>query len=112
MKVTTDNLLGNIIRDNDVYVVEDNRKLKNMVLSKTILHPNKQTSGHSHEGLEEIYFFKSGSGTMQLDEETFEVSSGDIVMIPDGAFHKVFNKSGSKQDLIFVCVFQSYDREN
>ena len=112
MKVTTDYLEGNVIRDNEVYVVEDNRFLKNMVLSKTILHPNQETSGHSHPGLEEVYFFKSGYGTMKLDEELFVVKSGDIVMIPDGAFHKVFNQSGSKEDLVFVCVFQSYEREN
>jgi mannose-6-phosphate isomerase-like protein (cupin superfamily) len=112
MKVDVDYLKGNIIRDNDVYVVEDNRFLKNLVLSKTTLHPNKETSGHSHPGLEEVYFFKSGRGTMQLDKKIIEVQSGDIVMIPDGEFHKVFNNSGSNQDLIFVCVFQSYEREN
>ena len=112
MKVNVDDLKGNIIRDNDVYVVEDNRFLKNLVLSKTTLHPNKETSGHSHPGLEEVYFFKSGRGTMQLDKKIIDVQSGDIVMIPDGQFHKVFNNNGSNQDLIFVCVFQSYEREN
>ena len=112
MKVNVDDLKGNIIRDNDVYVVEDNRFLKNLVLSKTTLHPNKETSGHSHPGLEEVYFFKSCRGTMQLDKKIIDVQSGDIVMIPDGEFHKVFNNNGSNQDLIFVCVFQSYEREN
>lgn len=112
MKVNVDKLEGNIIRDNDVYVVEDNRSLNNLVLSKTVLHPEKETSGHSHPGLEEVYFFKSGRGTMQLDDEFMEVQSGDIVTIPDGAFHKVFNNTGCKQDLVFVCVFQSYEREN
>lgn len=110
MRVTTDILEGNIIRDNEVYVVEDNRFLNNLVLSKTILHPKNETSGHSHPGLEEVYLFKSGSGTMQLDEDQFPIQSGDIVLIPDGAFHKVFNTGD--EDLIFVCVFQSYEREN
>ena len=32
MKVNVDDLKGNIIRDNDVYVVEDNRFLKNLVI--------------------------------------------------------------------------------
>ena len=110
MKVNNEKLNGTVIRDTEVYVVEDNNLLNNLVLSKTILHVNKETSGHSHPGLEEVYFFKSGYGTMQLNEDKFEVTAGDIVLIPDGAFHKVFNDKGSKQDLVFVCVFQKYER--
>jgi mannose-6-phosphate isomerase-like protein (cupin superfamily) len=110
MKVSNEKLNGIVIRDTDVYVVEDNRFLNNMVLSKTILYPGQETSGHSHPGLEEVYFFKSGYGRMLIDEESMSVQAGDIVLIKDGAFHKVFNTEGSKQDLVFVCVFQSYDR--
>ena len=109
MKITPDILQGNVIRDTEVYVVEDNRFLKNMVVSKTVLHPGQETAGHSHPGLEEVYFFTGGVGTMQLNEDVFTVQTGDIVMIPDAAFHKVFNQT-SKQDLIFICVFQSYER--
>lgn len=112
MKVQTNKLYGTVIRDTDVYTVEDNNFLKNLTLSKTILHPGKCTSGHSHPGLEEVYFFLDGYGRMQLDEETFYVGPGDIVLIPDGAFHKVFNDTGESIDLIFNCVFQSYQREN
>lgn len=110
MKITADQMLGQIIRDTEVYVVEDNTYLKNLTVSKTILHPGKETSGHSHSGLEEVYFFKSGYGSIQLGENIFPVKSGDIILIPDGEFHKVFNNEDSKQDLVFVCVFQKYER--
>jgi len=116
MKVNVDKLNGKVLRDTEVYVVEDNTTLNNLTLSKTILHPGKCTSGHTHPGLEEVYFFTSGYGTMQLNEDKFPVQSGDIVLIPDGAFHKVYNEStwssqeNSKADLVFVCVFQKYDR--
>jgi len=110
MKINSDVILGKIIRDTEVYVVEDNRFLSNLCVSKTILHPGKETSGHSHPGLEEVYFFKSGTGIIQLDDEKIEVKSEDIILIPDGAFHKVFNTGN--QDLVFVCVFQSYERTN
>jgi len=109
MKVNNEKINGTVIRDTDVYIVEDNTFLNNLVLSKTILRRDQCTSGHSHPGLEEVYFFQRGAGTMQLDEETFDVAAGDIVLIPDGVFHKVFNKNG-KQDLVFVCVFQKYER--
>jgi mannose-6-phosphate isomerase-like protein (cupin superfamily) len=110
MKINSDVISGNIIRDTEVYVVEDNRFLNNLCVSKTILHPDKETSGHSHLGLEEVYFFKSGTGIMQLDDQRIDVKSDDIILIPDGTFHKVFNTGNS--DLIFVCVFQSYERTN
>jgi mannose-6-phosphate isomerase-like protein (cupin superfamily) len=116
MKVNKNKIEGIVIRDNDTYIVEDNRFLKNMVLSKTTLHPGKDTAGHSHPGLEEVYFFKSGKGVMQLNDEFFDVEEGDIVLIPDGAFHRVYNSKDpegwSKNTLEFVCVFQSYEREN
>ena len=64
---------------------------------------NKQTTGHEHQGQEEVYFFVAGSGEMLINEERFEVNSGDIVLIEDGEFHRVHNTSQS--DLYFVCVF-------
>lgn len=106
--VSVGNLGGEVIRNNETYIVEDNTCLSNLTLSKTTLHSGKCTTGHSHEGLEEVYFFKKGSGIMQLDENRFEVTEDSIVCIPSGAFHKVFNDS--EEDLIFVCVFQKYDR--
>lgn len=108
MKVNKNNINGTIIRDTEVYVVEDNTFLNNLTLSKTTLHPEKRTSGHSHSGLEEVYFFEKGKGVMQINEKYFEVEQGDIVLIPDGAFHKVYNDSD--EDLEFVCVFQKYER--
>lgn len=109
MKVTTKNLNGEIIRDNDTYIVEDNTFLNNLTLSKTTLHPLMETTGHSHPGLEEVYFFKSGSGRIQLDDDFIGITEGDIILIGDGVFHKVYNDS-VKEDLEFVCVFQKYER--
>ena len=41
---------------------------------------------------------------MRVGDEKFEVGPNDVVLIPDGDFHKVWNKSET-EDLIFVCVF-------
>lgn len=97
---------GETIKDNDVYVLKDNQYLKNLVLSSTCLHPGQQTRGHRHAGQEEIYFFVFGQGRMIVGEESdepFEVRGGDVVLIPDGAFHRVINDYSI--DLLFNCVF-------
>jgi len=112
-KVTTDDINGRIMRDNEVYVVEDNETLEHLTLSKTILHPGKSTSGHIHDGdEEEVYFFVSGHGTMELGDQSFPVETGSIVLIPKKVYHRVHNDRKSKQDLVFICVFEKYIREH
>ena len=41
---------------------------------------------------------------MILGDETINVESGSIILIPDGYFHQVWNSS-SVEDLVFVCIF-------
>ncbi len=103
MKVNTNNIGGDIIKSNAVYTLRDNKTLKNLVLSQTILHVGQNTNGHYHQGQEEVYFFMYGRGSIQVGDDMYEVEGGDIVLIPDGLFHKVWNTGES--DLVFNCVF-------
>lgn len=103
MKLSLYHIGGEIVKDNETYLLRDNKSLNNLVLSSTLLHPHQETRGHTHAGQEEVYYFVSGTGQMKLDEEVFDVQGGDVVLIPDGKFHKVINISNSP--LYFVCVF-------
>ena len=51
-----------------------------------------------------MYHFVLGSGEMEVGEERFPVTGGDVILIPDGAFHRVHNLSDTVP-LYFVCVF-------
>jgi len=102
MKYTIKDTGGEVVKEDDRYIVKDNKMLNNLVVSSTQLNPNKQTSGHNHKGQEEVYFFVEGTGTMWLDEKEMSVKKGDVVLIEDGVFHKV--KAGN-DGLYFVCVF-------
>ena len=109
MKIKLDNKDSKVIKDNKIYTLLDNTKLNNLVVSKTILHPNQKTTGHKHKGQEEVYQFISGHGRMEVNPAwrggaAFFVGPTDTVIIPDGYFHKVWNESET-EDLIFVCVF-------
>ena len=103
MKIKLDDNDSEIVKDNETYTLIDNTTLNNLVISKTILHVGKNTTGHKHPGQEEVYHFVSGEGYMELDKSTLTVKPGSIVLIPDGVFHKVFNTG--LEDLVFVCVF-------
>jgi len=102
------NVGGTVVKQDERYVVSDNALLKNLILSSTRLNPGKETTGHRHEGQEEVYMFVEGTGEMLLDEKRFTVKTGDIVLIEDGVFHRVYNTSD--KELYFVCVFDGKRR--
>lgn len=103
MKTSIYSIGGSIVKDNDTYQLRDNTTLNNLVLSSTDLKPGKSTNGHKHPGQEEVYYFVSGTGEMELDDHKFNVQGGDVVLVKDGVFHRVHNKS--QTSLYFVCVF-------
>ena len=102
-KVTIKDIGGKIIKDNATYLLKDNAFGNNLVLSSTMLRANQHTTGHNHKGQEEVYFFISGHGEMEIDDNRFTVKEGDVVCIEDGEFHKVYNTG--HLGLYFVCVF-------
>ena len=100
----TQSIEGDIVKDNDTYTIIDNTDLKELTVSTTTLKPSQETSGHSHDGIEEVYTFLSGHGIMVVDDAEMYVEAGKTFIIPDGAFHKVYNNSDD-EDLMFICVF-------
>lgn len=103
MKLSIKDIGGKVVKEDERYVVRDNKALNNLVLSSTNLKPKMSTSGHSHEGQEEVYYFVEGSGKMELsDGKTFPVNEGDVVLIEDGVFHRVH---AGPRGVYFVCVF-------
>jgi oxalate decarboxylase/phosphoglucose isomerase-like protein (cupin superfamily) len=107
VKVNIKDIGGDVVKEDDRYKVVDNKLLNNLVLSSTDLKPKKQTTGHAHVGQEEVYNFVKGSGTMELIDlngkhHDQNVKAGDVVLIPDGWFHRVH---AGPHGCYFVCVF-------
>jgi mannose-6-phosphate isomerase-like protein (cupin superfamily) len=111
MKVKLDNTGGEVIKNNDTYILEDNTYLEHMIFSRTLLRGGKSTRGHLHKNEEEIYIFTHGEAFMQIGEEFHHAKSNDVFLIKAGQFHRVFNKSES-QTCAFTCIFEKYDRED
>ena len=100
MKLNILDIGGEVVKDDDRYVVKDNSKLNKLIVSSTDLKPGKSTSGHNHPGQEEVYNFVKGTGLMKIDEDVFAVTEGDVILIEDGKFHQVINNS--EENLYFV----------
>ena len=96
-----------LIRDNETYKVYDLLTLKDLNLSLTELNPGKETGGHSHKEADEVYVFIDGKGRIEVEEEKIPVKGGDVVAVPGGKFHKVFNEGESI--LSFWSIFEKYE---
>lgn len=94
-----------LVKKSDRYEVYD-LAMESLVLSMTVLHRGKSTTGHSHDETEEIYLFIGGRGQIQLDDEKQDIAGGDIVTIPRGVFHRVSNRGND--DFTFLSLFNKY----
>ena len=80
MKIKLNDVDSKIVKENSTYTLVDNTDLKNLVVSKTILHPMQETTGHKHDGQEEVYQCVSGHGYMDVGEKSFDVNPGDVIL--------------------------------
>lgn len=103
--LTEFNKKARLVKKSDLYEVYD-LALDDLVLSMTILHQDKSTVGHSHDDTEEVHLLVEGKGQIQLDGEKQGIVSGDIVIVPRGAWHRVFNEGNG--NLTFLSLFQKY----
>jgi len=96
------------VKSNERYNLHDFQQ-DHLTVSMTVMNPNQETRGHSHENNDEVYIFLEGEGEIQINDKKFTVKANDVVPIPLGAFHKVFNPNSEK--LKFLCVFEKYERK-
>lgn len=111
MKVKLEDVNGDLVKDNETYILTDNNYLNNLTYSRTFLKPGQKTNGHSHDLEEEVYIFTRGNALMQIDNEYHHANKGDVFLIKAGEFHRVFNKN-EDEPCAFTCIFQKYDRES
>jgi mannose-6-phosphate isomerase-like protein (cupin superfamily) len=98
-----------LIIDNERYRVYD-YVINKLVLSLTELKPFQETTGNQHKGREEIYWFVKGKGKIQIGHRKIAVKEDDVIIVPSGIFHKVFNPN--RQHLIFYNVFEKHKRNS
>ena len=74
--------------------------VRNQSLAEATLEPGQATQRHYHAETEEIYYLVEGSGVMEVEGERREVSPGDAVLIPPGAWHQI---AAGGERLRFLC---------
>lgn len=76
-----------------------NAPVKNQSLAEARIPAGGSTQRHFHKDSEEFYYISSGTGRMEIDGETREVSAGDAILIPSRVWHEITGTT----ELIFIC---------
>lgn len=66
-----------------------NAPVENQSLAEATLSVGAATDRHYHKLSEEFYFLLEGTGTMEIGGQTREVTPGDAILIPPGAWHQI-----------------------
>ena len=64
-----------------------------MQLVAMTIPPNDDIGEEIHEGHDQFFRIESGTGRVLIDETTYAVSGGDLVIVPSGSNHNVVNVS-------------------
>lgn len=83
----------------------------NQSLAEATLAPGQKTARHFHPQSEEIYFVLSGSGAMNIGEQTRAVQTGDAIAIPAGAPHCIEN-DGTNELRFLCCCAPAYSHND
>lgn len=74
-------------------------------IAPACIAPGDCASSHSHTLVEEINIIKSGTGTLQIEDEIHDVCAGSVGVIPAGKFHEL--KNTGSENLEFIAIFNS-----
>jgi mannose-6-phosphate isomerase-like protein (cupin superfamily) len=87
---------GSIIRS---ILDRSNAPVANQSLAEATVPAGGSTQRHYHKLSEEFYFILEGSGVMEINGGECEVTAGDAILIPPGAWHTIT----AATSLRFLC---------
>lgn len=73
-------------------------RFSNVKCTGTVMH-----SHHYHDDKFEIYYMVSGECNYFIDDKTYEVIPGDIVLIPEGVIHRTDYGASEHSRLLIEC---------
>lgn len=76
-----------------------NAPVRNQSLAEASLAAGAEIERHYHRLSEEFYYVTDGHGVMEVDGVEREVSAGDAILIPPGAWHRIH----AVEPLRFLC---------
>ena len=75
------------------------------------LQPNEEIGLETHAENDQFLRFEGGRGTVVVDDNRYEVTDGDAVIVPAGASHNVVNVSDSEQLKIYTIYSPPHHKD-
>ena len=103
------------LSDVEAFVTKDGSTIRELhhtaaqSLAEASLEAGQATQRHYHARTEEIYLFTAGGGVLEVDGESRDVSAGDAVLIPPGAWHELTAGPAGTQLLCMCAPPYSHD---
>ena len=86
-----------------------NAPVKNQSLAEATVPAGSSTQRHYHWLSEEFYFILEGTGSMEIDGELRNVTPGDAILIPPGAWHTITAREKLR---LLCCCAPPYSHED
>lgn len=64
---------------------------KNLQLVLMSLKPGEEIGEEIHQNNDQFFRFESGTGKCTIDENNYQVTEGDVIVVPAGSKHNVIN---------------------
>jgi mannose-6-phosphate isomerase-like protein (cupin superfamily) len=77
---------------------------KTRLFAKLRLEKNCSIGYHSHEDEEEVFYIMSGSGKATEDDQEYEVTAGDAILVGGGRGHTIRNDSDEPLQILAVIL--------
>jgi mannose-6-phosphate isomerase-like protein (cupin superfamily) len=77
-------------------------KYERYSVAKTFMKPGSKVPRHHHRYSEETYIITSGAALMKVDDQSFLLVPGDVILIMPGEIHQV--STNEKQELEFLAI--------
>jgi mannose-6-phosphate isomerase-like protein (cupin superfamily) len=91
-----------ILRDTYFLIDPENSPSRNLKMGFTIVYSTGKTTGHSHDGMEEVYYVVSGNGVMKAGNDEFPIKAGDAIYVPPGEFHTTYQSGNLPLIILWV----------
>jgi len=75
---------------------------KLMMINLCMVPVGKTHKAHSHDTMEEIFYFTEGTGEVKIDNEIEKVGAGDRIIVPAKSIHQVKNLGNA--ELLYIGI--------
>ena len=96
---------------NEIIVLLDRSETEKTEVALNIWPPNLDGPPHKHDEKEQIFYFTSGKGIVNIGKKSFKVEEGNLAHIPVGVVHQTIVTSEEPLCYMLFNVFVTDDKE-